>query len=181
MRARLTYTVPEVAELLGISRSSAYECVRRGEIPALTLGRRVVIAKATIDTLLNVAALRRRGLRGDSMTRPTAYSAQGRRRASSMALSSSAATPNGRTRLARTSAWTRARASSFATTNLTAFTRSSRATCALSSTAPTDYFPRSYSSSNVRARAQHESSSTRSTDLPVALAPPADVNKHGSS
>jgi excisionase family DNA binding protein len=54
MRARLTYTVPEVAELLGISRSSAYECVRRGEIPALTLGRRVVIAKATIDTMLNV-------------------------------------------------------------------------------------------------------------------------------
>ncbi len=50
MRSRLTYTGPEVAELLGISRSSAYECVRRGEIPALTLGRRVVIAKATIDT-----------------------------------------------------------------------------------------------------------------------------------
>jgi excisionase family DNA binding protein len=56
MRTRLTYTVPEVAELLGISRSSAYECVRRGAIPALTLGRRVVIAKATIDTMLNVAA-----------------------------------------------------------------------------------------------------------------------------
>jgi excisionase family DNA binding protein len=53
--ARLTYTVPEVAELLGISRSSAYECVRRGEIPALTLGRRVVIAKATIDTILNAS------------------------------------------------------------------------------------------------------------------------------
>ncbi len=55
MPMRLTYTVPEVAELLGISRSSAYECVRRGEIPALTLGRRVVIAKATFDTMLNVA------------------------------------------------------------------------------------------------------------------------------
>jgi excisionase family DNA binding protein len=56
VQARLTYTVPEVAELLGISRSSAYECVRRGEIPALTLGRRVVIAKAAIDALLGVAA-----------------------------------------------------------------------------------------------------------------------------
>jgi excisionase family DNA binding protein len=52
VQARLTYTVPEVAELLGISRSTAYECVRRGEIPALTLGRRVVIAKATIDAML---------------------------------------------------------------------------------------------------------------------------------
>ncbi len=55
MQPRLTYTVPEVAELLGISRSSAYECVRRGEIPALTLGRRVVIAKAAIDVLLGTA------------------------------------------------------------------------------------------------------------------------------
>ena len=55
MHERLTYTVPEVAELLGISRSSAYECVRRGEIPALTLGRRVLIAKATIEDLLSGA------------------------------------------------------------------------------------------------------------------------------
>ena len=55
MQTRLTYTVPEVAELLGISRSTAYECVRRGEIPALTLGRRVLIAKATIDALLFAA------------------------------------------------------------------------------------------------------------------------------
>ena len=52
MSDRLTYTVPEVAELLGISRSSAYLCVRRGEIPALTLGRRVVVARATLDALL---------------------------------------------------------------------------------------------------------------------------------
>ncbi len=41
MPTRLTYTVPEVAELLGISRSTAYVCVRRGEIPSITLGRRV--------------------------------------------------------------------------------------------------------------------------------------------
>ena len=57
----------------------------------------------------------------------------------------------------------------------------SRSRLSAASPAPTDYFPDSYSSSNVRARAQRESSSTRSTDLPVALAPPADVNKHGSS
>lgn len=55
MYARLTYTVPEVAELLGISRSTAYECVRRGEIPALPLGRRRLVAKATIDALLSAA------------------------------------------------------------------------------------------------------------------------------
>jgi excisionase family DNA binding protein len=55
VQPRLTYTVPEVAELLGISRSTAYECVRRGEIPALTLGRRVVISRATVDALLCAA------------------------------------------------------------------------------------------------------------------------------
>ena len=32
MPTKITYTVTEAAELLGISRSSAYECVRRGEI-----------------------------------------------------------------------------------------------------------------------------------------------------
>lgn len=52
MPTKLTYTVTEVAELLGISRSSAYECVRRGEIPALTLGRRVVIPRRALERLL---------------------------------------------------------------------------------------------------------------------------------
>lgn len=53
---RLTYTVPEAAELLGISRSSAYECVKRGELPAIVLGRRIVITRAALDELLGVAS-----------------------------------------------------------------------------------------------------------------------------
>ena len=52
---RLTFTVTEVAELLGISRTTAYECVRRGEIPSLTLGRRVVISRVALDALLNTS------------------------------------------------------------------------------------------------------------------------------
>jgi excisionase family DNA binding protein len=52
---RLTYTVAEVAEILGISRSTAYDCVRRGEIPALTLGRRVVVSRAALSGLLEGA------------------------------------------------------------------------------------------------------------------------------
>ena len=50
---RLTYTVTETAVLLGISRTSAYECVRRGEIPSLTLGRRVVIGRVAVDRMLH--------------------------------------------------------------------------------------------------------------------------------
>ena len=49
---RLTYTVVEAAELLGISRTSAYECVRRGEIPSITLGRRVVVSRVALQRLL---------------------------------------------------------------------------------------------------------------------------------
>ena len=50
---RLRYTVTEAAALLGISRTSAYECVRRGEIPSLALGRRVVISRVALERLLD--------------------------------------------------------------------------------------------------------------------------------
>ncbi len=40
---RLTYTVDEVAKMLGISRGLAYEMVNRGELPSIRLGRRVLI------------------------------------------------------------------------------------------------------------------------------------------
>ena len=49
---RLTYTVTETAAILGISRTGAYECVRRGEIASLTLGRRVLIAHTALTKLL---------------------------------------------------------------------------------------------------------------------------------
>ena len=53
MTTRRTYTVLEVAEMLGISRSTAYECVRRGEIPSLKLGGRVVISRMAFEALLD--------------------------------------------------------------------------------------------------------------------------------
>jgi excisionase family DNA binding protein len=52
---RRTYTVDETAELLGISRSTAYECVRRGEIPSVRFGKRIVVLREVIDRLLRVA------------------------------------------------------------------------------------------------------------------------------
>ena len=38
----LTFTVSEAARVLGISRTTAYECVRTGELRAVRLGRRLV-------------------------------------------------------------------------------------------------------------------------------------------
>jgi len=41
----LTYSVDEVAELLGIARGVAYECVRNGSIPATRVGRRWLVSR----------------------------------------------------------------------------------------------------------------------------------------
>lgn len=49
---RSTMTVGEAARVLGISRSSAYECVRRGELRAVRLGRRLVVPRLVVDQLL---------------------------------------------------------------------------------------------------------------------------------
>ena len=50
--AKLTLTVEEAAALLGISRGLAYEMVREGKIPAIRLGRRVVIPRPALERLL---------------------------------------------------------------------------------------------------------------------------------
>ena len=50
---RRTYTVTETAEILGISRSSAYEAVRRGDIPSIAVGHRIVIARSVLDRLID--------------------------------------------------------------------------------------------------------------------------------
>ena len=49
---RATLTVDEAAAVLGISRTTAYESVRRGEIPARRFGRRVVILRHELERLL---------------------------------------------------------------------------------------------------------------------------------
>ena len=50
---RLTLTVEEAAEALGISRAFAYESVRRGDIPHIKIGRRILIPKAKLEELLH--------------------------------------------------------------------------------------------------------------------------------
>lgn len=50
---RATMTVADAAEVLGISRSTAYELVRSGSLPALRLGRRIVVPTHALSDLLN--------------------------------------------------------------------------------------------------------------------------------
>ncbi len=49
---RLVLTVDEAAYLLSISRGLAYELVARGELPAIRLGRRIVIPRVAMEELL---------------------------------------------------------------------------------------------------------------------------------
>jgi excisionase family DNA binding protein len=49
---RLTLTVEEAGRLLGLGRSASYEAARRGQIPTLRFGRRVLVPKAQLDALL---------------------------------------------------------------------------------------------------------------------------------
>ena len=50
--ARRTYTVEESAALLGIGRHAAYEAARRGELPVIKLGRRLLVPASALDRLL---------------------------------------------------------------------------------------------------------------------------------
>lgn len=50
---KLVYSVPEIAELLGISRSYAYELVRNGTIPAIVLGKKRVVSKKKFESWIN--------------------------------------------------------------------------------------------------------------------------------
>lgn len=43
LHGRATVTVEEAGELMGVSRGLAYAAARRGELPTLTLGRRIVV------------------------------------------------------------------------------------------------------------------------------------------
>ena len=51
---RLTISVAEAGQLLGISRGLACTLVNRGDIPSIRLGRRIVVSRQALDQLLDV-------------------------------------------------------------------------------------------------------------------------------
>jgi excisionase family DNA binding protein len=51
---RLTVSVEEAAEILGISRALAYSLVARQELPSLKLGRRVVVPRRALHRMLEL-------------------------------------------------------------------------------------------------------------------------------
>lgn len=51
---RPTVSVPEAGRLLGLGRDAAYDCARRGDIPTIRLGRRVVVPTPRLLAMLGV-------------------------------------------------------------------------------------------------------------------------------
>jgi excisionase family DNA binding protein len=61
MNEPLTMSVEAAGKLLGISRGLAYEAARRGELPTIKLGRRLLVPTARLLELVGVPAPREAG------------------------------------------------------------------------------------------------------------------------
>jgi excisionase family DNA binding protein len=49
---RLTMTIPEVAEMLGIGRNQAYEAAKTGQIPTIRIGKRLIVSRQALENKL---------------------------------------------------------------------------------------------------------------------------------
>jgi excisionase family DNA binding protein len=52
MDERQTLTVTEASKALGISRNKAYEAAKRGEIPTIKIGGRILVLRAALERML---------------------------------------------------------------------------------------------------------------------------------
>jgi excisionase family DNA binding protein len=55
MPESLVYTVEEAGRLLRIGRGAAYEAVRRGDLPAVRIGRSLRVPRHALETMLCLA------------------------------------------------------------------------------------------------------------------------------
>ena len=51
----LTLSVQTTARMLGLSRASAYEAIRTGQIPSIRFGRRIVVPRAALNRMISQA------------------------------------------------------------------------------------------------------------------------------
>lgn len=49
----LAISVPEAGRLLGLSRSTTYEAVKRGDIPSVRIGGRVLVPLRRLEELID--------------------------------------------------------------------------------------------------------------------------------
>lgn len=59
---RLTMTIPEAAEKLGIGRNQGYEAAKAGQIPTIRIGKRLPVPVTALENkLLNASGTDRSG------------------------------------------------------------------------------------------------------------------------
>ncbi len=51
---KLCYTIPEAAELIGVSRNQGYELARRGELPIVKMGKLLFVPKARLHKMFGL-------------------------------------------------------------------------------------------------------------------------------
>jgi excisionase family DNA binding protein len=51
--SRKTVSVEEAGKRLGVSRNLAYEAAKRGEIPTIKIGRRLLVPLAALERMLD--------------------------------------------------------------------------------------------------------------------------------
>ena len=47
-----TLSVPEAGKILGVSRNTAYQAVKTGQLPVLRIGRKIRVPKALLNRML---------------------------------------------------------------------------------------------------------------------------------
>jgi excisionase family DNA binding protein len=48
-----TYRIEEAAQLLGVGRNQAYEAAKRGQLPVIKIGKRLLVPRAALDRMLS--------------------------------------------------------------------------------------------------------------------------------
>jgi excisionase family DNA binding protein len=50
-----TFKVQEAAKILGVSRNTAYDAVKTGQLPIIKIGRRFLVPRAALERMLEKA------------------------------------------------------------------------------------------------------------------------------
>jgi excisionase family DNA binding protein len=53
VKLRLTMTITEAAERLGIGRNQAYEAARTGQLPVIRIGKRMLVPVVAFERMLS--------------------------------------------------------------------------------------------------------------------------------
>ncbi|MFJ1708351.1 helix-turn-helix domain-containing protein [Kitasatospora sp. NPDC088346] len=53
-RVQPTMTVPEAGRLFGLQKAASYNAARRGDIPTISVGRRLLVPTAKLRALLGI-------------------------------------------------------------------------------------------------------------------------------